>query len=106
VVFRKRRGGEAPPIRYLQGDRTRLADPHGIVLDPVRGLLFVSNFGSVLTTEREQAQGVGGAGDGKKYWPLDRTQAVPGSGRNVPASITVYRKGASGHTAPVQVITG
>ena len=31
---------------------------------------------------------------------------VPGSGRNLPPSITVYNKTASGNVAPVQVITG
>jgi DNA-binding beta-propeller fold protein YncE len=106
VVFPKRANGEDAPIRYLQGVRTRLADPHGIALDPAKGLLFVSNFGSVMTTSRDEAPNVRWDGEGKEFWPLDRTQAVPGSGRNVPPSITVYRKAASGDTAPVQVISG
>ena len=64
VVFPKRADGEDPPIRYLQGDRTRLADPHGIVLDPARGLFFVSNFGSVMTTSREEAPNARWDGEG------------------------------------------
>jgi hypothetical protein len=30
----------------LQGNRTRLADPHGVALDTKRGVLFVTNHGS------------------------------------------------------------
>src|SRR2546422_3497508 len=47
VVYRKGASGEEPPKRMLQGERTRLADPHGVALDPKRGVMFVTNHGSV-----------------------------------------------------------
>jgi DNA-binding beta-propeller fold protein YncE len=37
---------------------------------------------------------------------MDRDHAMPGTGRNMPASITVYPRTASGDIAPVQVIQG
>ena len=107
VVFPKMANGEEPPIRSLQGDRTGLGDPHGIALDTRNDLIFVSNFGSTMTTRRSEAgKHATGDGEGKEHWPLDRDHAVPGSGRNVPASITVYSKKASGDTAPLRVIQG
>lgn len=110
VVYRKGASGEEPPLRLIQGVRSRLADPHGIALDVNRGLLYVTNHGSVhetgedagdmLTPERraELLQRVN--------WPLTRDFALPGSGQTLPPSITVYEKTASGDPAPVRVIEG
>jgi DNA-binding beta-propeller fold protein YncE len=110
VVYRKGASGEEPPKRLLQGTRTQLADPHGIAFDSRRGLLFVTNHGSVHESRMDAAQFLTAeqkAEQAKKAtWPLDRDYAVPGSGRSLPPSITVYRKDQSGDTAPVRVITG
>lgn len=108
VVFPKMATAEDNPIRSLQGDRTGLGDPHGIALDTKNDLIFVSNFGSTNTMRRSEAgRNARGDGEGKgEHWPLDRDHAVPGSGRNVPPSITVYPKKASGDSAPLRVIRG
>ena len=47
VVFHKMAQGDDAPIRLLQGDRTRMADPHGIALDTKNDLMFVVNQGTV-----------------------------------------------------------
>ena len=107
VVFPKMASAEEPPIRVLQGDRTGLGDPHGIALDTRNDQIFVSNFGSTMTTRRSEAnEHARGDGEGKAHWPLDRDHAVPGSGRNMPPSITVYAKNARGDSAPIRVIQG
>jgi DNA-binding beta-propeller fold protein YncE len=110
VVYRKGASGEEPPLRLVQGERTGLADPHGIAFDAKRGLLFVTNHGSVHATSPELADSAGPRGRGGRTkqvnWPLDRNAAVPGSGRTLPPSITVYAKNASGDAAPVRVIQG
>lgn len=110
VVYRKGASGEEPPLRLLQGDRTRLADPHGIALDAKRGLLFVTNHGSVHSSRRESAEMLSAREREERLkllnWPLDRDFAVPGSGRTLPPSITVYAKNASGDAAPVRAIEG
>ena len=105
VVFPKMAEGDADPLRSIQGGRTGLGDPHGIALDNRKNLIFVSNYGSMNTMSRDVA-GRDWEFEGIQHWPLDRLHAVPGSGRNVPPSITVYPKNAVGDTAPVQVIQG
>jgi DNA-binding beta-propeller fold protein YncE len=109
VVYKKGASGEEPPIRMLQGDRTRLADPHGVAFDPKTGLIFVTNHGSVHKVRRQE--GVTSSrstrgGPPPATWPLERDSAIPGSGQTLPPTITVYARTASGDTAPVRVIEG
>jgi DNA-binding beta-propeller fold protein YncE len=107
VVFPKMASGEDNPRRYIQGDRTGLSDPHGIALDTKNDLIFVSNFGSNMSMRLSEAgPNSRGDGEGKENWPLDRDHAIPGSGRNLAPSITVFAKKASGDVAPVRVIRG
>jgi DNA-binding beta-propeller fold protein YncE len=110
VVYRKGASGEEQPIRLLQGDRTRLADPHGVAFDPKTGVIFVTNHGSVHKVRRADgavsSRNVRGGGGPKLNWPLERDFAVPGSGQTLPPSITVYARTASGDTAPLRVIEG
>jgi DNA-binding beta-propeller fold protein YncE len=111
VAFPKTAKDDDPPTWLLQGDKTLLADPHGIALDNKKGLIFVSNFGSTATPRADH----GGIihynrtrfkPGSKAFWPLDPGQMVPGSGRNLPAAITVYDKKARGDVAPLRVISG
>ncbi len=110
VVYRKEAVGKEDPIRLLQGDRTRLADPHGIALDTKNDLIFVTNHGSMHRVSRD----AGAWMESDRYlsvlrrvnWPLSRDFAVPGSGKIQPPSITVYERTASGDAAPVRVIEG
>ncbi|MDA2934423.1 hypothetical protein MYX82_08770 [Acidobacteria bacterium AH-259-D05] len=101
VVYNKMATEEEPPLRLLQGNRTRLADPHGIAVDTKRDLVFVANYGSthdVSPTENEPGS--------KPNWPVGRGQAIPGSGKFYPAAITVYSRTAKGNTPPLRVIEG
>jgi len=107
VVYKKYANKDEPPIRLLQGDRTKLADPHGIAVDTKNGLIYVTNHGAV--SSRKQGAGTGatlGRGEDKPNWPLGQAVAIPGSGRNEPPSITVYRRDARGDVAPLRVISG
>ena len=100
VVYRKGATHEESPIRFLQGTKTGLQDPHGIAYDPKDDVLFVANYGythDVAPTDKPKT-GVNQAGnrEGKKNWPLGREFAVPGSGTINPPSITVYARTATG----------
>jgi DNA-binding beta-propeller fold protein YncE len=110
VVYRKGATHEESPIRYLQGGKTGLQDPHGIALDPKTDVLFVANYGSthdVALTDKPKS-GVNQADNrvGKENWPLGREFAVPGSGTINAPSITVYARTAKGNTAPLRKIQG
>ena len=102
VVFRKYATKDEAPLRLLQGDKTGLADPHGISLDSKNGWIFISNHGAV-SSRRPLAQGQERE---KANWPLERAQALPGSGRSLPPSIIVHDMKATGDTPPLRVIQG
>jgi DNA-binding beta-propeller fold protein YncE len=102
VVFRKYAEKEEAPLRLLQGGRTMLADPHGIALDTKNQWMFVTNHGAVSSRRPLDA----GEEPERANWPLERAQAVPGSGRSLPPSITVYGMKQQGDTPPLRVITG
>ncbi|HEY2986249.1 MAG TPA: hypothetical protein VGL11_00880 [Candidatus Binatia bacterium] len=108
VTFPKTAKSEDPPIRLLQGEHTLLADPHGIALDAKDDLIFVINHGSVhqVRPGGEDRQRTWGGGQGKPNWPLGFGNAIPGSGKNLPPSITIYPRAASGDAAPLRVIQG
>lgn len=108
VTFAKSAKNEDAPIRLLQGERTRLADPHGIALDAKDDIIYVVNHGSVhqVRPDAPAVQRTWGSSQGKANWPLGFGYAIPGSGKNLPPSITVYARGASGDVAPLRVIQG
>jgi len=100
-VFKKTAKDQDAPIRLLQGPKTLMADPHGIALDTKTGLIYVTNWGTVQDRKYDVPWRYG-----KVNWPVGRNNNIPGSGKILPPSITVYRKDASGDIAPLRVISG
>lgn len=87
VVYSRNASRKDLPLRQLIGDRTQIADPHGVVVDPKNNLLIVNNHG------------------GTHAWDT-ADRAIAGSGRFSPPSITMYSLKASGDTPPLRVIAG
>jgi len=111
VTYKKSAGADDSPIRLIQGDKTLLSDPHGMALDAKDDIFFVANHGSVHDVRppgeaKNYGTRVHGTYGNKANWPLTRDDAVMGSGHNLPASITVYRRDQSGNTAPIRTIAG
>lgn len=102
VVYKKSAKGTEAPIRVVQGDDTGLADPHGMALDTKRSLLYVTNHGSSHQVRAKETRRRGAS----QGFPLDRDDAVPGSGKIGPPSITVYAKDAQGNARPLRTIQG
>lgn len=75
-------------------------------MDSTRDLLFVANFGSVASHAETEGEGGGVFASDKANWPLLREGAVPGTGRYLEPSITVYSRDAAGDVAPIRVISG
>ena len=107
MVFEKTAQKDESPVQLLQGDRTRLADPHGIALDTQNRLMFVTNHGSVHSVRPGGAPVAtlgGGRAEGKQNWPVG--ERIPGSGKSLPPSIAVYALDAQGDTPPLRTIEG
>jgi 6-phosphogluconolactonase (cycloisomerase 2 family) len=106
VVYRKYAQGEEDPIRTLRGNKTQLADAHGIALDTKNGWMFVVNYGNAAkyreTPPGSQGQGNRGQGGGEGGFG----GRIPGSGYFAPPSITVYPIKAEGDVAPLRTISG
>jgi DNA-binding beta-propeller fold protein YncE len=110
IVFGKQANGDAVPLRSVQGNRTGLADPHGIAIDPRQDVMYVANYGSthLVDGSLEPRTGVPGAGRGrdKAHWPFGREYSVPGSGTINAPSIVVHRRTAAGNAEPLRLISG
>ena len=120
TVFRKMAKDTDPAIRILEGDRTQLAYPHGIAVDTKNQWMYVSNHGSTalakdgvgwgrwpvfLPWQTDPVWDIPGV-RGRSYKYVDRGSVIPGTGRFLPPSITVYPLKASGDTPPARVIQG
>src|SRR3990172_7054641 len=110
TVFKKYAKGDESPIRLLQGNKTLLADPHGLAIDTRNQLMFVTNHGSYheKAADGESAtsfvDGVPSSSAHKSFWPIGTQE--PGSGKYFPPSITMYSLKADGNTPPLRVIQG
>ena len=98
-VFHKMAQGRDEPIRFLQGNHTQLADPHGITLDTQNDLMYVVNHGNYRQLVESDNTRPGQLGEPTRA-------VVPGSGQNLPSSITIYSIDAQGDTPPIRVIQG
>ncbi len=101
ITFKKAAKEQDAPVRLLQGPKTQMADPHGIALDPKTGLIYVTNWG--IAYERRFD---GERKPRKPNWSAGNGVNVPGSGKILEPSITVYRKDDHGDVAPIRVIQG
>lgn len=93
IVYPKYAKGQDKPLREIIGNATGLEDPHGVAADTKRNLLFVSNHGSVITTEPPRRMG-------------GRPREINGTGRFEPPSITIYDLNADGNVKPLRTIEG
>ena len=92
------------PAWIIWGEKTMLADPHGIALDTKRNEIFVNNFG---TTSKQRPLRPGE--DPLRVATAGNNQFdiyIPGSSQFLPVSITVYDRAARGDVAPKRIITG
>ena len=110
VVYRKQAANAEAPLRFLEGDDTELADPHGLALDMTRDLMVISNHG------HRRFYGGPAVSTLRQTWeewisPTDNLNSPPrqrllGAGMFDLPSITIYQRGVSGNTRPLRVIKG
>jgi len=86
VFFKLGATGAAPPLREVRGERTGLADPHGLFWDDAHDEVVVTNHGN-------WARGA---------WDPD----YQGGGHYQPPSVEVFAADAQGDAKPLRVISG
>lgn len=110
VVYPKEANGNEVPLRIIEGDKTQLAEVHGIAIDTKNQVMYVVNQGPTSSNTAD-----GGwqrdikPGSPTVEWTPDSDRwkyLVPGSGKVMPPSITVFPLKANGDVAPVRVIQG
>ncbi|MBI3939639.1 MAG: hypothetical protein HY315_02285, partial [Acidobacteria bacterium] len=106
-------------VRWIQGPKTQLADPHGIYVDIEKNEIYVVNHGNWRHTEpgegwiQLQQMRPELRGKRKSYHDIIRPLGAqqqgswfPPSGKFLPPSITVFSRTAMGDTEPLRVIQG
>jgi DNA-binding beta-propeller fold protein YncE len=92
-IYSRTATGAARPLRTIRGEKTQLADPHGVYLDGTNNEVFTANHGN-WTEMRSYA---------------DDAVLLPGEykpGRFERPSIRIYRGDANGDVPPIRTIQG
>ena len=92
-IYRRSASGTDRPLRSIRGDRTLMADPHGVFIEPSRDEVFVANHGNwtEMRSYASEDEVIGG-----DYVP----------GRFEKPSIRIYRASDTGNVPPVRSIQG
>lgn len=110
-VYRRTASRTEDAVRFIQGPRTQLADPHGIYAEAGRNEVYVANHGNWHYVESGETFLQEGSvppelqGIRKSYFDLVRPLA-PSTGKFLPPSITMYSRTANGDVEPLRVIQG
>ena len=98
VFYRREVQGVEAPVRMIRGDKTRLADPHGIYWDDAHGELGVANHGNYKGVVRNTGSGCEDAP------PAEDDCAEAGEFK--PPSVSIYSASAKGDAPPLRTISG
>jgi 6-phosphogluconolactonase (cycloisomerase 2 family) len=115
VVYRKLAEGREAPVRFIEGDNTRLAGSHGVAVDTKNQTLYVANWGSASRLPEGMGYSgipIHGEGEHRTWELIDglqfffRKKFIPGSGSFSPPSILAFPLKGSGNIAPERMIQG
>jgi hypothetical protein len=118
LVFRATANGEEPPVRVIQGSKTRLIALDRVAVDEVNGEYYVPEGGEVLVFSREANGNVAptriltGPNTGftaARAVAIDTTRnllIVVARGPKGGTQISIFDRKASGDAKPLRVITG
>jgi DNA-binding beta-propeller fold protein YncE len=111
AVYRRTAQLTDDAIRFIQGPKTKLADPHGIYADIDKNEIYVTNHGHWRHTEPGevflQEGSVPPELEGKRTSYSDVIRPLePSTGKFLPPSISVYSRTGNGDVAPLRVIEG
>ena len=95
VIYKRDARDVQPPVRYIRGADTGLADPHGIFWDDSHNEIGVANHGNFRGLMKDTGAGCE-PGDG----------AEAEAGEIQPPSVTFYGTGSKGNAKPLRKIQG
>jgi DNA-binding beta-propeller fold protein YncE len=95
VFYQRDARNVTPPLRYIRGANTGLADPHGIFWDGRHNEIAVANHGNFRGLIKDVGAGCVPTGT-----------ADPEGGAVLPSSITFYSGDAKGDIRPLRTIEG
>jgi DNA-binding beta-propeller fold protein YncE len=109
-VFPRNFSKDEEAKRFVQGNKTMLADPHGVFVDAELNEIYVTNHGNWRETQ---------VGEGERRGPDSLTRTAlgytepgrvlplgPSTGKFLPPSINVYSRTAEGNAPPLRIISG
>jgi DNA-binding beta-propeller fold protein YncE len=102
VVFRRDAKKFDAPLRSVRGEKTGMADPHGIYFDETNNEVVVANHGNFRPATLITSYTAYDARESRQ----ERGTVVESRGSNMPSSITVFAGDASGDVAPLRTIVG
>jgi DNA-binding beta-propeller fold protein YncE len=102
AIYRRTAQGKEAPVRIIQGNKTGLADPHGVSIDGKNDEIVVANQGSWQHIE---------TGASRNSWAEEKKHSgvkelSQSTGRFDLPSIRVYSRTANGDVAPLRTIQG
>jgi DNA-binding beta-propeller fold protein YncE len=97
VFYRRQVQGVEAPVRMIRGEKTGLADPHGIYWDEAHGEIGVANHGNFKGVVQNTGSGC-----------EDAPEADDGAeaGEFKAPSVAIYSANAKGDTPPLRTIQG
>ncbi len=93
-IYKRTAAHAERPLRTIRGDKTQLADPHGVYLDGAADEVFTANHGNWTEMRTYSADGP----------PLLVGEYIPG--RFEKPSVRVFTASANGNVAPIRTIQG
>jgi DNA-binding beta-propeller fold protein YncE len=110
-IYGREATGKAKPRRIIKGDKTGLADPHGVSIDNDHDEILVANHGNwtSLTSFDPDARSREKAGAARAADPASRSErgwSTAKGGRFLLPSIRVFAGNAKGDATPIRVIQG
>jgi len=106
VWYKRDAKGLEPPVRVVKGEKTGMADPHGVAVDDANDEVFVANHGNWRPSELITAYTAYDPRESRQE--LDPTKRVneQARGRFRLGSVTVFPASASGDVAAKRTIAG
>jgi DNA-binding beta-propeller fold protein YncE len=106
VWYKRDAKGLEPPLRVVKGEKTGMADPHGVAVDDTNGEVFVANHGNWRPSELITAYTAYDARESRQEADPTKKANEEARGRFRLGSVTVFPSNAEGDIAPKRTIAG